>query len=139
VTEERPIRATGGCLCGAVRYEVRGKMSDVYFCHCSQCRRNTGHYLASSSTRRKNFNLVREDALRWYESSSRARRGFCGVCGSVLFWDEKNADYISIAAGSLDPPTGLKPGAHIFVADKSDYYEIGDGLPQWPAGPGASS
>jgi hypothetical protein len=135
MTEEKSIRATGGCLCGAVRYEVRGKLSAVWACHCSQCRRTTGHYLASTSTKREYFRLVREDGLRWYPSSDKARRGFCGICGSVLFWDGKGIDYMSLSAGSIDPPTGLKMAGHIFTADKSDYYEITDGLPQSPQWP----
>jgi hypothetical protein len=135
MSDENPISATGGCLCGAVRFEVWGKLSSVWACHCSQCRRNTGHYLASTNTKREFFRLVREESLRWYQSSAKARRGFCGVCGSVLFWDGIGMDYMSISAGAIDPPTGLKLVGHIFTGDKSDYYEITDGLPQWKQWP----
>lgn len=133
----RKPRATGGCLCGAVRYEVRGPLRTIIACHCTQCRRQTGHFMASTSCRLEDFALTREDGLRWYQSSASARRGFCGQCGSVLFWEGKGSDRVSISAGSLDGRTGLKIAQHIFVADKGDYYTIADGLPQAEAWPNA--
>lgn len=66
--------------------------------------------------------------MTWYKSSETARRGFCGTCGSNLFWDGTGKN-LSIFAGTLDGKTGLKMIGHIFCADKGDYYEIGDGLP----------
>lgn len=126
----RKPRATGGCLCGAVRYEVRGPLRPIVACHCTQCRKQTGHFMASTACRRADFALTREDGLRWYQSSASARRGFCAECGSVLFWEGEGKDYISIAAGSIDGRSGLKIAQHIFVADKGDYYAIEDGLPQ---------
>lgn len=132
--ETNPVRAAGGCLCGQVRYEVRGPLRPVVACHCSQCRRMTGHYLASTATKREHFVLRSETGLAWYASSEEARRGFCRSCGSTLFWDGRGRDYISIAAGTLDAPTGLKLVQHIFTADKSDYYTIDDGLPQSTGG-----
>jgi len=65
----------------------------------------------------------------WYASSPTARRGFCGRCGTSLFWEGPSA-HISIHAGTLDGATGLKMAGHIFCADKGDYYEIADGLRQ---------
>ena len=88
--------------------------------------------MAATAAKRQDFTLTREDGLRWYESSKAARRGFCGLCGSVLFWEGRGRDYIAIAAGTLDVPTELKTVQHIYVADKSDYYAIDDGLPQSP-------
>jgi hypothetical protein len=122
----------GGCLCGAVRYAVDGPMRAVVLCHCTQCRRNTGHFMAATAARHRDFRLLAQEQLRWYDSSAAARRGFCGRCGSVLFWQGAGREYISIAAGSLDGTTGLESACHIFVADKGDYYSIDDGLPQHP-------
>jgi hypothetical protein len=68
--------------------------------------------------------------LRWYRASPKARRGFCGKCGSALFWEASPATHISISAGSLDAPTGLKIREHHCSAQKGDYYEITDGIPQ---------
>jgi len=132
--EQKPLRAAGGCLCGKVRYEVRGKLGPVYACHCSQCRRTTGYCLVTTSTRRANFHLVRDATLRWYESSPRARRGFCAACGSTLFWDAPEENYICMTAGSIDPPTGLALECHIYTEDKGDFYEIADGLRSMPQG-----
>jgi hypothetical protein len=124
----------GGCLCGGVRYEVRGPLREVMACHCSQCRRTSGHYAAMTSAASADLVLTRADTLAWYASSPAAERGFCRVCGSNLFWKPKAEERTSITAGTLDMPTGLKMNEHIFVADKSDYYELDDDLPkkaQW--------
>jgi hypothetical protein len=124
------VGQTGGCLCGAVRYEVRGPLRSVVGCHCSQCRRTSGHFSANTAARPEGFVLTRSEGLRWYRSSEIARRGFCGVCGSNLFWEPMSGDRISISAGTLDGPTGLSMAIHIFIGDGGDYYEIADGLPQ---------
>lgn len=129
-TSSRQSTHSGGCLCGAVRYEVAGRLRPVVLCHCTQCRRNTGHFMAATAARHRDFHLMREEELRWYESSDSARRAFCGRCGSTLFWQGNGRDYISIAAGTLDGATGLESACHIHVADKGDYYSIDDGLPQ---------
>jgi hypothetical protein len=120
----------GGCLCGAVRYQVTGPLRPVVYCHCTQCRRNTGHFMAATAARHRDFRLTSEARLRWYESSDAARRGFCGDCGSTLFWQANGRDAISIAAGTLDGATNLTSACHIHVADKGAYYSIEDGLPQ---------
>ena len=127
---------SGGCLCGAVRYRVSGKLSDPSACHCSQCARATGHILVSADCALADFTLGEAEALRWYRSSEKAERGFCSRCGSNLFWRGLGADMISVAAGTLDRPTGLRLKHHIFCASRSDYYEIDDGLPQFAAGSG---
>ena len=122
---------TGGCLCGAVRYAVRhGALRAVVACHCTQCRRTTGHYLAATAARSRDFRLLEESGLKWYDSSNEARRGFCGHCGSTLFWQPHGRDYLSIAAGSLDDSSALSTVCHIFVADKGGYYQIEPGVPQ---------
>ena len=121
---------TGGCLCGAVRYEVHGPLRAVVMCHCTQCRRMTGHIMAATAARHRDFRLLSEEGLRWYTSSEEARRGFCMLCGSTLFWQGAARDYLSIAAGTLDDSSGLRIACHIFTADKGDYYEIVDSAPQ---------
>ncbi len=128
---------TGGCLCGAVRYQVSGELSDAVACHCSQCARTTGHFFVSADCGVADFTLEQAETLRWYRSSEKAERGFCCRCGSNLFWRRVGADMISVTAGTLDRPTGLRMKRHIFCASRSDYYEIDDGLPQYAAGSGA--
>lgn len=127
-----PARHQGGCLCGAVRYEVRGSLRPVVNCHCGQCRRFHGHHGAYTGAAWENVALQGEPCLRWYRSSDQARRGFCGTCGSSLFWDKDGRGFVAIAAGSLDQPSGLTTVRHIFTADRGDYYEITDGLEQVP-------
>ena len=122
---------SGGCLCGGVRYKVDGPLSDVGACHCSRCRRMTGHYFVATSCARSALTFETDETLAWYDSSPQARDGFCSRCGSTLFWQGNDRDDIDILAGSLDAPTGLTMTDHIFVADKGDYYEIADGLPQY--------
>jgi hypothetical protein len=120
---------TGGCLCEGVRYVVEGALREVIACHCSQCRRTSGHFVAASSALKSALRLERSDSLRWYRSSPGAERGFCSICGGNLFWRPDEGELISIMAGTLDTPTNLKITEHIFVADKSDYYTINDAVP----------
>jgi hypothetical protein len=120
---ERAPRATGGCLCGAVRYEVRGPLRDVVLCHCARCRRIHGHVAAYAACLRDHLALVDERGLRWYETEDRAL-GFCMRCGASLFWSAEGRDTMSVAAGSIDPPTGLETIAQIHVGHRGDYYEV---------------
>lgn len=130
--------ATGHCLCEAVRYTVDGPLRPVSYCHCSQCRRSSGHYVAATACKVEDLTLLDEAGLRWYRSSPRAQRGFCGECGSSLFWKPDHGGYISIMTGTMDTPTGLKADQHIFVMDASDYYVLADGLPHFERYPEAS-
>jgi hypothetical protein len=120
----------GGCLCGAVRYEVRGPLRPVVACHCDMCRRTSGHFAAATAARREALTLHEDRGLRWFDSSPAARRGFCQYCGSNLFWAPTDGSRFSIMAGTLDKPTGLAIAVHIFVDDAGDYYRIADGMPQ---------
>ena len=120
----------GSCLCGAVRLEVEGELPQPDACHCSQCRKQSGHYWVSTEVDGSALTIRGEDKFSWYQSSEKTRRGFCSVCGSVLFWDPSHRDWIAIAMGAFEAPTGTTLGKHIFTANKGDYYEIADGLPQ---------
>jgi hypothetical protein len=123
---------TGGCLCGGVRYEVKGEMRDVVNCHCKQCRKTHGHFGAYTNAKWADVKLTNQASLAWYRSSPAARRGFCRECGGSLFWERTGADGVSIAAGTLDAPTGLRTVRHIFMADAGDYYTVDDGLEKLP-------
>jgi hypothetical protein len=125
---------TGGCLCSRVRYEVRGQLRDVIACHCVQCRRTSGHFVAATACRRAAFTLVKSETLKWYVAVPGFRRGFCGECGSSLFFEEDGGERVSIAAGSLDEPQGLSLAAHIFASEAGDYYEIDPSVPVSPTG-----
>ena len=115
----------GSRLCGQLHFSAPGPLRQVIACHCSQCRKTSGHFLAATSAGRDTVAIKGE--VTWYRSSPQARRGFCGICGSQMFWDGPGEN-IAIFAGSLDGDTGTALVGHIFCADKGDYYQINDGL-----------
>ncbi|MBL3573217.1 GFA family protein [Rhodovulum sulfidophilum] len=123
------MTVTGSCLCGRVRYRIDGPLSPVVACHCSQCRKASGHHVAATTVLRDD--LLIEGEQCWFASSAGAQRGFCPVCGSNMFWDG-GQDYLAVFAGTLDGDPGIRMAAHVFCADKGAYYEITDGLPQAP-------
>ena len=122
----------GSCLCGAVKITVSSPLETASACHCSQCRKQTGLYYASTNVATADIDVTGSENISWYQSSPSARRGFCRVCGSALFWAADDADVISVMAGLFDNPGNLKIGYHIFCEDKASFYEIRDGLPQYP-------
>ena len=119
---------SGSCLCGDISFEVQGTPLGASMCHCGQCRKQSGGVWSSA--------FVSEDDLKisgdvtWFEASDTAKRGSCPRCGSFLFWKAHDEDTISFALGAIDGATGLTLEKHIFVADKGDYYDIADGVPQ---------
>jgi hypothetical protein len=136
-SDETPApRAAGGCLCGRVRYRVTGPLRQVVNCHCSQCRRTHGHFAAYTNADKHHVEIIEDGSLKWYPSSDTARRGFCGECGSSLFWEPAGGDTLGIAAGTLDSPTGLRTIAHLYIGDRSDYYDLDDDLPHFPGASG---
>lgn len=120
---------SGRCECGAVALEVDQVRPGVTVCHCSQCRRMSGHLWASTHAPFDALRVLRDDGLRWYASSEFARRGFCNTCGASLFYRMNDEDWIGIAAGCLDETPGLGISDHIFVSCKGTYYEIACGRP----------
>ncbi|MFL5813764.1 MAG: GFA family protein [Bdellovibrionia bacterium] len=119
----------GSCLCGAVSFEVQGKLPAPSACHCTQCRKHSGHFEASTDVPRSEVTFRGQEQVTWYRTEN-VRRGFCSTCGSSLFWDADGKDWIALAMGAFDTPTETQLRMHIYVANKGDYYEIADGLPQ---------
>jgi hypothetical protein len=122
----------GSCLCGAVTFEVSGELPGPDACHCTQCRKWTGHFLTGTDVPRSALTVHGADNVTWFQSSEKARRGFCSRCGSSLFWDPLHKDWIGVSMGAFDGPTNTKLRIHIYVANKGDYYDIDDGVPQRP-------
>ncbi|APG63843.1 aldehyde-activating protein [Sphingorhabdus lutea] len=120
----------GSCNCGKISFEVRGALGTPDACHCSQCRKQSGHYWVSTDIEIANVTIKGERHLNWYAASPKVRRGFCKICGSFLFWHPNGRSSIAIAMGAFDMPTNIKLAHHIFVREKGDYYDIADGLPQ---------
>jgi hypothetical protein len=115
-----------------VRFEIAAELPAPAACHCVQCRKQSGHFFASTNVPKAALSISGEDSLRWFASSATARRGFCSNCGSWLFWDPLARDWISVAMGAFDAATATRLGRHIFVAEKGDYYDLADGLPLRP-------
>ena len=128
----------GSCLCGVVSFTVQGDLPPASSCHCTKCRKVTGHYEAGVDVDKSVLSISGEEHLIWYFSSETVRRGFCSTCGSPMFFDPPAADWIGLNLGWFDGPTGTKIAQHIFVENKGDYYDICDGAPQYatiPTGP----
>jgi hypothetical protein len=126
------MTTTGSCLCRGVRFEISGPLRDIIVCHWNMCRKTHGHVGAYTAARKDALRFVEARALRWYRSSADSRRGFCSECGSALFWDADRRETISIAAGTLDAPTGIRTTLQIHVASAGDYYDVDTSLPIRP-------
>ena len=121
----------GSCLCGAVTFEVHQPLKPPDACHCTACRKSSGHYFVSTDLPREQLTVVGEEHVCWYASSEKVRRGFCGTCGSTLFWDPIHHDWTAVAMGAFDEPTGVAEHVHIFAASKGDYYALPEGVPAY--------
>lgn len=125
----------GWCLCGAVSFEVAAALPSPDACHCTQCRKWSGHFFVSADVPRDALTIHGAEHVTWFRSSEKVRRGFCSKCGSCLFFDpidQNKHKWIGVAMGSFELPTDTRIEKHIFVAEKGDYYDIVDGLPQNP-------
>lgn len=122
--------ARGRCECGAVRYRINGPLRPILACHCRQCQRTSGNYVAATNCAESDLILERSESLRWYDSSPIAQRGFCGICGGNLFYKIKDGDRVSIMAGTLDQPTGLTIARHIHTASAADFHVFDDHIPR---------
>jgi len=118
----------GSCLCGAVTFLVRNERPTGVICHCGQCRKQSGHFWASSVAEEADIEI--DGDVRWFEASDAAKRGSCPMCGSFLFWKAHDESTMSFSLGALAAPAGLSISKHIFTRDKDDYYDIADDLPQ---------
>lgn len=127
---------SGGCLCGALRYEISGSFKGAGHCHCSICRKAHGAaFVTWAHIDPAQFRWVSAtDTLGKYESSPGMRRCFCMRCGSPLA-SELSGKISEIVLGNVDGDAGVRPAEHIFVGSKAPWHEVSDGLPQfkeWP-------
>jgi hypothetical protein len=117
------------CLCGGIKIKVKGKLADVIYCHCSQCRKTHGNFAAYTHCPEENVTFVSKKTLKWYKSSNIAKRGFCSTCGASIFFKLLKSKDLDIAAGIFANPTTMKTVSNIFTKDKLDYYELDPRLP----------
>ena len=117
-------RASGRCLCGAISFKVSGALRDVFNCHCHRCRRFTGHHMAATAADVADLEIEDRDLnLQWFYPVPEAGYAFCKECGSSLFWQSQAAQgRISICAGTLNPPTGLRTVQAWWATEASDYH-----------------
>ena len=124
----------GSCLCGAIRYEIRGEIDGMLNCHCSDCRKSHGAAFRSrGGVSPSDFRFLEGESLMTrYEHRPGEFRSFCSICGSnIATFFSDPAVKIGVALGSLDTELKKGPECHVFVSDKADWYEITDNLPQF--------
>lgn len=124
----------GSCLCGNVTFTISGEISDIIYCHCSQCRKAQGSAFATNANVNKDsFNFISgEDNLSAYDYSSEQKKYFCKTCGSPIMSKNTNQpENIRIRLGTIETDITERPQAHIFVASKANWEEITGSLPQY--------
>lgn len=128
---------TGSCHCGAVKYEVPGRLLRFVNCHCDDCRKFSGSAFASIVVAEsEGFRVVAgADYVATYASSPPKRRCFCRQCGTHLYaFSENRPGMVILPAGPLDADPGLRPDVHIWTSAKAPWHEILDDLPRIPEG-----
>jgi hypothetical protein len=135
---DRPIR--GSCLCGGVRFEIERAVGPFELCHCPSCRKASGSaFVAGVGVRSEDFRLlagaelIRRFEAPLRESPPRYRTSFCSRCGSPVPDPRPGSEWFEVPAGLLDDDPRVRPDRHIYVECKSDWYTIGDALPQLDA------
>jgi len=121
----------GSCLCGEVTFSFTAALTDVWFCHCTQCRKNYGTYGTFVGVPRGDLKIQKKRKLRTYQSTTDVTRSFCGTCGSPIAWDKAGLAQIYILAGLIEGKVKAEKGTHIHVQNKGGYYQICDGFPQY--------
>jgi hypothetical protein len=129
---------TGGCLCGAVRFEAALPFSDANYCHCSRCRKHSGsEFGVQARVPREQFRLLSGgELITVYRPEGGRVKAFCSICGSSLFgreWPE--GEEIAIRLGTLDGDPGIRPGFHTFADSAPPWAPVSDdGLPRYAEG-----
>ena len=128
------ITRTGGCMCGSVRYEVRGEPFSIAHCHCHSCRKHTGAPVVTLAGYLKDQVQFSGAERSLYESSPGALRAFCSQCGSPLTWEGDGGDLgpiVELHLSTFDEPEDLVPTAHAFYPERLPWFEIADDLPRY--------
>lgn len=127
---------TGGCLCGAVRFEVSGSILSAGYCHCTHCQKRTGTgSSANCRVAQDDFRIVEgAELLASYQPSTGVPKLFCSRCGSALFsGDPFSDDEVAIRLGAFDIDPGIRPQFRQFVDSAATWEPMpDDGLPRYP-------
>ena len=130
---ERNIPVTGGCLCGAIRYESAEPPIWVGYCHCRMCQRGYGAPFVLFAVFPAGSLRFTRGQTRYYRSSPHARRGFCAECGSPVDYRYEGDSDTGVMIGTLDHPEDWPPDhGHNGIESKVPWHVIADDLPQWP-------
>ena len=124
----------GGCLCGAVRFEISGPIRSIVYCHCSQCRKAQGSAFATNGiVAATDFRFVSgENELTGYEATSGQTKYFCRTCGSpILSRTASKPHELRVRLGTIESDIAERPAAHIFVTSKANWETIAGDLPQY--------
>ena len=124
----------GGCLCGAVRYEIDGGIRNIIYCHCSVCRKAQGSAYATNGIVDENdFRFIAgENNLTGFQSSPGQTKFFCKTCGSpIISKNTSRPGQVRVRIGTIESDITERPEAHIFVASKANWEEICGDLPQF--------
>ena len=109
------IEYEGSCVCGQTSYTAFD-LNDISYCHCEQCRKMTGHFMAASQVSRENIKI--KGKIKWFYTHEGSRHGFCDNCGANMFWQNDNKPTISVTAGSIHDSKNLRTWHHIFTEEK---------------------
>lgn len=121
---------TGGCRCGAVRFEATADPHHVSYCHCADCRRATGAPVVAFVGFMAEQASVHGEELRRFENGP-VTRSFCGVCGSpISYVDARIGDRVYFLLGVMDMPARYKPTLHAHVREQLPFVHMPDGLPR---------
>lgn len=129
---ERPT--TGGCLCGAVRYEITGPSISVLYCHCESCRKHAGAPVVALAGYRRDQLHYTAAQPRVRASSEGVGRAFCGACGTPLTWEGDGGEIgpmVEMLVGTFDDPEACPPTFHIHYGERLAWFEIADDLPRF--------
>lgn len=126
----------GGCLCGAIAYEIDGPIGPIGNCHCETCRRaHAAAFATTARVARSDFNWTQgEETLGAFESSPGKKRYFCAMCGSHLIAAWNHEDDVIVRVGSLFDDPGSKPVIHIWTEEKAPWFDLDADLPALPRG-----
>lgn len=127
------MKHQGSCLCGGVRYEINGELTDVLNCHCSMCRKlHAAAFRTRAKVRTEDWiTLKGQELIRFYESSPGEHKGFCSGCGSSLYTRfDAVPEVLGFPLGTLDTDPGVKPQRHVYVGSKAPWFDITDTLPR---------
>ena len=128
------VKMTGGCMCGAVRYEATGKPFAINHCHCRSCRKHNGAAVVTLVGFAADQVRFSGDERKIYESSPGVGRAFCGNCGTPLTWEgigSESEPIFELHISTFDNPDDLVPTAHTFDSERIRWFDVADNLPRY--------